>query len=448
VMALVLAATGIFLYVRLGSELAHAIDQGLRARAKDVSALAQQPNTGLRDAHDVPGAESGFAQVIGPRGTIIDGTPGLPARPLLTAGSLATARRQARFFDQTIGAEHVRLLAQPVTAQGERLVVVAGASLGPRSEALGDLGGQLLVGGPIALLLASLAGYALATAALRPVERMGERAATIAEDSPGRRLPVPQANDEIARLGTQLNELLTRLEAALGRERALVSNTSHALRPPLALMKTEIELALAEPASAPALADALRAAGEATDRLSQLTDDLLLLARSDIGELPLRRTELSAHELINAIATRFLRRANDTGRRIDIAAPEDLVLLGDQHLLEQAVSNLVENALRHGAGTIQLEARLDDEAVTIQVSDEGDGFPPEFADRAFERFSRADGSRGTPGAGLGLAIVDTIAQAHGGSAAASSSRVTLTLPAPIGAWPPAMSATAAAANRH
>jgi signal transduction histidine kinase len=425
VMALVLAATGIFLYVRLGSGLANAIDQGLRARATDVSALERQASPGLRNQ---PGADSGFAQVIGPRGNVIDATPGLPAGLLLTAGPLATARLQARFFDQTINAEHVRLFAQPVTAQGQRLVVVVGASLGSRTEALSDLGRQLLVGGPIALLLASLAGYVLAAAALRPVERMGERAATISAASPGRRLPVLQSNDEIARLGMRLNEMLTRLEAALERERALVSTTSHELRTPLALMKTEIELALAGPESAPALADALRSAGEETDRLSQLTDDLLLLARADTGELPLRRTELSAHELLNTIATRFLRRADVAGRRIDIAAPEDLVVLGDQRLLEQALSNLVENALRHGAGTVQLEARVHAAAVIIEVSDEGEGFPPAFAGGAFERFSRADRSRGTPGAGLGLAIVATIAHAHGGTAVASSSTVTLTLP--------------------
>jgi signal transduction histidine kinase len=431
VMALVLAATGIFLYLRLGSGLVTAIDQGLKARATDVAALAQQADTGLRAARHLPGPDSGFAQVIGPKGNAIDETPGLAARSLLSTSQLATARLRPRFFERTIGPEHVRLLAQPVTAQGRRLVVVVGASLEPRAEALADLRRQLLVGGPIALLLATLAGYLLAAAALRPVERMGERAATISAASPGRRLPVPQANDEITRLGTRLNEMLTRLEAALERERTLVSNTSHELRTPLALMKTEIELALVEPLSAPALAAALRSAGEETDRLSQLTDDLLLLARADTGELPLRRTEIPVHELLDMIATRFRRRAEDTSRRIEIAAPDDLILLGDQRLLEQALSNIVENALRHGAGAVQLKAFQRDGSLTIQVSDEGEGFPPEFVARAFERFSRADRPHSTPGAGLGLAIVATIAQAHGGTATASSrpAGITLTLPA-------------------
>ena len=312
----------------------------------------------------------------------------------------------------------MRLLAVPVAAQDERLVVIVGASLEPRADALSDLEAQLFFGGPIALLLASIAGYVLAAAALRPVERMGERAATISAASPGRRLPVPRADDEISRLGGRLNDMLARLEAALERERALVSNASHELRTPLALLKTEIELALDEPESAPALAAALRSAGEETDRLAQLADDLLLLASVDSGELPLRRTLVPIAELLDAIATRFRRRAADAGRTIEVAAPRDLVALVDRRRLEQALANLVENGLRHGSGTVRLEAAEVRGGLVVHVTDQGRGFPPQFREVAFERFSRADGSRA--GAGLGLAIVAAIAHAHGGTATASN----------------------------
>jgi signal transduction histidine kinase len=335
----------------------------------------------------------------------------------LTSAQLAAARSRTVLVDSTVDGEQVRLLARPVTAQGQRLVVVVGASLEPRVQALDDLRRQLLVGGPAALLLASLLGYLLAAAALRPVERMGATAATISGASPGRRLPVGIADDEITRLGNRLNDMLDRLEGALERERVLVSNASHELRTPLALMKTEIELALSGPDSD--LAAALRSAGEETDRLAQLTDDLLLLARADIGELPLRRTEVRVRELLNTIATRFARRADDAERPIDVDVPADIVLLGDRRLLEQALSNLVENALRHGAGTVRLAATDGDGSLTLTVTDEGEGFPSGFAARAFARFSRPDRSRGTPGAGLGLAIVASIATAHGGVATAT-----------------------------
>lgn len=431
-MAIVFAATGLFLYLRLGSALDRTIDQGLRARAADVAALVEQADTGLREAADLRGPDNGFAQVVGAQGTVVDATPGLAGQSLLADEQLGLARRRESFFTRTIGDEHVRLLAMPVVAQDQRLVVIVGASLEPRSEALGELEGQLLLGGPIALLLAALGGYVLAAAALRPVERMGERAATISAASPGRRLPVPRANDEISRLGGRLNDMLARLEAALERERALVSNASHELRTPLALLKTEIELALDEPESAPALAAALRSAGEETDRLAQLADDLLLLASVDSGELPLRRTLVPIAELLEAIATRFRRRAADAGRTIEAGAPGDLVALVDRRRLEQALANLVENGLRHGAGTVRLEADEVPGGLVVHVTDQGQGFPLQFRERAFERFSRADGSRA--GAGLGLAIVAAIAHAHGGTATASNTPaggadVALTIPA-------------------
>jgi signal transduction histidine kinase len=327
------------------------------------------------------------------------------------------------------------VLAVSVRAQDKKLVVVVGASLEPRNGALADLRQQLLIGGPIALLLASIAGYLLAAAALRPVERMSERAFTISAASPGRRLPVPATNDEISRLGRRLNEMLGRLESALQRERELVANASHEFRTPLALMKTEIELALAEPESAPELAAALRSAGEETDRLSQLTDDLLLLARIDSGTLPLRRADLPARQLLDAVATRFGRRAADAGREITVVADPSLHALADRRRLEQALSNLVENALRYGAGPVRLEATQVNGTLELHVHDQGPGFPPAFLPRAFERFSRSDGGRGPTGTGLGLAIVAAIADAHGGTAGAANSAeggadVVLALPAP------------------
>lgn len=417
-MALVLAATGLFLYLRLASELDRTIDQGLRARAADVAALVEQADEGLREARNLRGPDDRFAQVVAARGGVVDSTPGLASKPLLSNDQLERAARSPSFFVRSIGGEKARLLAVPIAAQDQRLVVIVGASLAPRAEALEGLRAQLLVGGPIALLLASVAGYVLAAAALRPVERMGERAATISAASSARRLPVPAADDEISRLGRRLNDMLARLEAALERERALVANASHELRTPLALLKTEIELALDEPDSAPALAAALRSVGAETDRLAQLADDLLLLAHVDAGELPLRRGPVAIRELLESIATRFRRRAADAGRTIEVAAPSGLVALLDRRRLEQALANLVENALRHGSGIVLLEAVEVPEAIVLHVSDEGQGFPPQFLERAFERFSRADGSAG--GAGLGLAIVAAIAHAHGGTATASN----------------------------
>jgi signal transduction histidine kinase len=307
-----------------------------------------------------------------------------------------------------------------VQAKGRKLVVVVGTSLETRLTALEDLVAQFVIGGPIALILASLAGYLLAAAALRPVERMGEQAATISAASPGRRLTLPPADDELARLGRRLNEMLARLEAALERERSFVADASHELRTPLALLKTEIELALDTPGSVPALEAVLRSAGEETDRLSQLAEDLLLLARADAGALPIRRTQFAVADLLDAVSTRFGRRIAGAGREIEVNAPDDLTILADRIRIEQALANLVDNALRHGAGTIRLEAAERGGRVELSVSDEGEGFTAGFVPHAFQRFSRSDHARSRGGAGLGLAIVAAIADAHGAAARATN----------------------------
>jgi signal transduction histidine kinase len=309
------------------------------------------------------------------------------------------------------------LLAQPVSAQDQRLLVVVGATLQPRDDALATLRTELLVGGPIGLLIASAIGYLLAAAALRPVERMRARAAAISASRLSERLPVAPSHDEISRLGETLNEMLARLETALERERSFVADASHELRTPLAHLQAEVELALETPRDRTELEAALRAVGIETDRMSQLAADLLLLARSDKGELPLRLDEVALDELLEAVTARFGRRARDADRRFEVSAPHIRVRV-DRLRMEQALGNLVENALRHGAGTIRINATNDgdDDTLELHVLDDGPGFPPGFASHAFERFSRAEQSRSSGGTGLGLAIVAAIASAHGGTA--------------------------------
>src|SRR5439155_10835357 len=196
-------------------------------------------------------------------------------------------------------------------------------------------------------------GYFVGGAALLPVERMRARAAAISASQLSERLPVPPSHDEVSRLGDTLTGLLARVEVALERERSFVADASHELRTPLALLRAEIELALDSPRSKGELEAALRSAGEETDRLSQLADDLLLLAHIDDGILPIRREPTRVGELLAGIAARFERRADDAGRTIETAGSETLVPV-DRVRLEQAVANLVENALRYGSGPIQI----------------------------------------------------------------------------------------------
>ncbi|MDX6425639.1 MAG: hypothetical protein QOD52_1044 [Gaiellaceae bacterium] len=424
-MAVVFAVAGFFLYHRLATSLDRTLAQGLRARSADISLLVQQADAGLRESSFNPSNASSFAQVLDAHGRIYDHTPGLGTRSLLTPAQFTAAKGGPLIVARTHGAgssEAIRLFAQPVHAQDKQLVVVVGTPLATRDDALATLRTELLVGAPIALLLASLLGYVVAAGALRPVERMRSRVTAISASRLGDRLPVPQSSDEISRLGETLNDMLARIETTMERERSFVADASHELRTPLAHLKAEVELALESPRSHGELETALRSVASETDRLVQLAEDLLLLARVDDGTLPIRRQDVRVDELLNGIARRFERRAREEGRAIEVSA-NGTHLNVDRLRVEQALGNLVENALRHGDGTI----RLAGDTQTLRVSDEGPGFPPGFAPRAFERFTHADDSRGTGGAGLGLAIVAAVAEAHGGDASVAGAVVTIRL---------------------
>jgi two-component system OmpR family sensor kinase len=424
VMALVLGAVGVFVYLRFSSELDATINSGLRSRANDVALLVREADSGLREGRQnlVGGSES-FAEVLTAGGQVADSSPAVGRQVLLTPAELRRALRDPIFVDHgpLPGLEdESRLLAVPVTTAGQGQVVVVGTSIEARGESLTDLAQLLLLGGPIALLLASLAAYGVAAAALKPVEAMRSRAAEISAAEPDQRLPVPPSRDEVARLGTTLNAMLERLGEALAHERAFVADASHELRTPLAILRTELELALAKGRSPEELRAALASAAEETDRLTQLSEDLLTIAQTERGELPLRVARLDLVETLDGVERRFARRAQERGRRIEVVAPGSLILAADRLRIDQAIGSMVDNALRYGEGTIELVAGERDGAVEIHVRDQGGGFPEDFLGRAFERFSRASSSDRDGGSGLGLAIVQTVARAHGGEAHAGN----------------------------
>jgi len=425
-MSVVLAATGMFLYLRFQSELNGTIDRGLRSQAFGVQALLMQADSGLRDASRglVRNGQS-FAQVV-VAGRVTDRTPPLSERLLLSHRELALARRGPIMLERPAvpGVPGpARLLATTVSGQNGRATIVVGALLRDRDRALSVLALLLVLGGSGALLLAGGVGFGLSTVALRTVESMRRRAQTITVADPGERLPVPRAHDELWRLGTTLNEMLARNEAAFARERAFVDDASHELRTPMAVLRAELEIALRGQDSVAELRAALASAFEETSRVSQLVDDLLILARADQGKLPLRWTPVLVGDLLDRVAERFRAQAEAAGRSLTVMAMPELQLPADQARLEQALGNMVENALRHGSGPIVLSGAPANEVVEIHVTDEGPGLSPGFVDVAFDRFARADPGRTAEGSGLGLAIVRSIARAHRGEAHAANRRL-------------------------
>ncbi len=424
VMAVLLAGAGTYLYLRVGSTLTSTVDRGLRNRADDVQALLRQRDVNLATTGTSPLTEQGesIAQVVDVRGRVVDATPTVRDQPLLDPGDLTTARRRAVVTEVVApGGEHdkLRILATDGRTGGRAVTVIVGATLEPTQEAKNTLRGQLLVGGPVLLLIAAAVGYGAAAAALRPVESMRRQAAGIHAGDPGLRLPVTRSGDELSRLGTTLNEMLQRLETAFAREQTFVADASHELRTPLAIVKGELELAMAHARTVPEFREAVASATEETDRVVQLAEDLLVIARSDHGRLALQFSDAAAAQLLRTTATRFASRAQDHAVRlgVDPTVDERLRLHGDVLRLEQALGNLVDNALRYGAGTVELAASTDATGrVRLTVTDDGAGFPPDLLPTAFDRFTRADHARGRGGSGLGLAIVRSIAEAHGGTA--------------------------------
>ncbi len=430
-MAVMLAALGGFVYLRVGSTLLRTTDQNLLAQATEATLRLDKGRAPLdRDS----GSGVSLAQVLAAGGAVSLSDPaGLPAL-LDAAQERAVAAGSSLRATVTIPGHsgRWRLLAIPQSGDQTGVLVLA-SSLGAREESLEGLRHELLFASPLALLLATIAGYLLAGAALRPVEAMRRKASAISAATPGSRLPVPPARDEVSRLAETLNDMLERLETAFEHERRFVADASHELRTPLALLRTELELALRHPRSNAELEDAIRSAAEETERLTSLAADLLVIARADQGKLTVHPETVPVQELYAAVAARFSARAEEAGRTLEVQLDEDLAVEVDAKRVEQAIGNLVDNALVHGAGTVTLSALGREGRVELHVADVGPGFPAGFAARAFDRFSRADEARPRSGSGLGLAIVRSIAEAHGGEAGVSldpgASDVWMSLPA-------------------
>jgi heavy metal sensor kinase len=419
----VLVGTGIFVHVRFRQDLKSTIDSGLRSRAQamltEVDDAGIQPDKGGK----LTDPDASFAQVVAPDGRLVESTASLDQRLLLPKATLS-GLKEPTYFDTSVGGPDepvpARLLAVP---SGTGYVVIAGASLEELNESVARLTAALLLGGAGALLTTALIGWLVAGSALRPVERMRAEAATISGDEFGRRLDVPGTGDELARLAGTLNDMLGRLEQAIEHERRFVDDASHELRTPLGILKTELELALRKARSADELETALRSAAEESDRLNSLAEDLLVLARSDRGLLPVHREPTELQDLIRDVIVRFKAAAGTGDVGIDMEGPATRADI-DPARLRQALGNLIDNSLRHSprGSRVTITTTVDGTDLRLAVADHGPGFTAEFLPRAFDPFTRSDAARARThgGAGLGLSIVKAVVEAHGGSVVAGN----------------------------
>jgi two-component system OmpR family sensor kinase len=414
VLTSVLAVGGVVLFTQVRGDFDKVTEADLSTRAGDAAALVavDGPDAGLARSREK------LAQDYDERGALVASTPALAGSRLLTHGEARRADQGLRRLwrvDTPAGTTSVAVRAAHVA--GHPVVVAVAEPLSGRDHVLDRLAELLLIVGPLALALATYAGYQVAGAALGPVERMRARAERITERNAAERLPVPPTNDEIEALGRTLNQLLARLDGALQRERRLLSDASHELRTPLSVLLAEVQVALRGDPDASELRAALESVEHEAHRLSRLAADLLVLARADSGRMPVRLEPVTAHQVLPAAAGRAAAAAAVAARTVTVDADPGIVLMADPDRLAQALDNLVGNALAHGDGDVTLSARVRDGTAELHVTDEGRGFGDAVLHRAFERFSRGDPSL-AGGAGLGLPIVATVAAAHGGDAGA------------------------------
>jgi signal transduction histidine kinase len=355
-------------------------------------------------------------QVVDSTGRIRAATPGSDRLvPILGGRDLASARRDghARFLDGRPYGLSVPLRVVALPARDGQTVIAAVSSEQARRN-LHTVVRALVVGTPILLVLLGAAGWLITGRALRPITELRRGAEEISGTARSRRLPVPEAHDEVHDLAVTLNSMLGRLERAEARQRALVSDTAHELRSPLASIRAQLEVAIDHPdgqqwpvTAAGVLADTLR--------LARLADDLLVLARLDergAGRTPREPVDLGA-----LVRTAGERRSLP---RVPVRVRRDVTVTvrGDAAGLTRMLENLVDNAVRHAATGVQVRVGRTGAWAEVSVSDDGPGIPPADRERVFARFTRLDEGRGRDegGAGLGLAIVRETARAHGGDA--------------------------------
>jgi signal transduction histidine kinase len=437
VVAVALVAGGAASIVILRNTMIANVDAAIGLRADDITVAAANG--------DLPSLVAGgiddetVAQVVDGTGRVVAQSNGVRGLLASTVGPIPLGRDTIRTVAHPPmgdGAAY-RVLARRVQTADGPLTVLVGGSLEPTDESVDAMRTILLVGIPAIVAVVGALAWWLVGRTLRPVEAMRREVAEISARSDralDRRVPEPRAADEIGRLARTMNAMLERLDASRRRERRFVADAAHELRSPLANIRAELDVALTHPERAdwPALCGSLL---EQHDRLESLVENLLVLARADEGRLVPAGQVVDVDELVLQAGAPVRAR----GRvRLDLSGVAGGRVLGDRADLARVVQNLLDNAQRHAATTVRVEAAARDGAVQLAVEDDGPGIPSPDRARVFERFTRLDSgrSRGEGGAGLGLAIVREIVGAHRGTVeiasavhAPSGTRVVVTLPA-------------------
>lgn len=428
-LAALLVCAGTALVWRVHSSLAASLDASARAQARTVAGAV----AGLPRPRIVPAVgQSDLVQVVDARGRVVAASADLQGEPAVFGFTVPAADTPplVRTAEITaLGPGSYRVAAVRTTGSPAYRVYV-GLPLTGVTQSTTQLAAALAGGLPVLLVVLAGLSWVVAGRALRPVEVMRGQAAEITLAGLRRRVDVPAGSDELARLGSTLNDLLDRLAGSLEQQSQFVADAAHELRSPVAAIRAQLETSPHPRDAAAALA--------ASVALSRLVDDLLALARLD-AQPHLRHDEVDLDDLVLAEAHL---RTGPPHMSVDLGDVHAARVLGDAAMLTRVIRNLLHNATRYARTQVAVSLRQnEDGTATLQVTDDGPGIPDADRERVFDRFTRLDDARTRQdgGAGLGLAIVRDVVRAHGGQVwiedNSPGARVVVSLPRSSGTVP-------------
>lgn len=368
---------------------------------------------------ETPSGAAVAVAVMGPTGPMLDSSL-QPLDPSLLARvyrQVVRHRAPVWITVTTAGVPH-RVYAEPLPELGPGMVLILSRSLQETQTDLAQALLLLIVLGAVVTAGGGLLVYWVTGRALRPVRTIAQVARTLGEQDLHRRVEISVADDEMGQLVDTFNGMLARLEAAFEALKRFTADASHELRAPLMLMQTEIDVALSRGRHAAEYERTLRSVREEVAHVTRLSEQLLMLARADAGQLRPELEAVDVADLVHETAARWQAAAARFQVEIEVADPDQGTVPADASLVRRILDNLLDNAIRHSptGGRVKLRAETGAGEWVIRVSDQGPGIPPDQAAAIFNRFTRLDQARspGHGGAGLGLALSLAIARAHGG----------------------------------
>ena len=431
----VLVFFGVAIYTYLARSLVTIIDDSLASTAQSIE---RRMRTEEISEEQYPPEQSEqmlvapqVVQILSEDGTITDEPiPDKTHQLQVNAAELRSINDdQVHFATVRLSTgEQIRVALQRMRDHdGQIFFIRVGQSLSPLQKARRQLLVLLAIAGPVALLLGSYGGLLLANQALNPVDRLTRAAEEIEAGDLSKRVQVPPKMDELGRLAATFNRMIARLQAAFERQRQFTADASHELRTPLAVMRGDIEIALRRERKPEDYRNVLTSNLEEIIRLSRLVEDLLMLARADVGQAVLQCEPMDLDELCAAVLEYLSPLAEEKEQRLMYQGPttKPLNVNADAQRIKQMLLNLLDNALKYtpANGTITLALTTKDHEAVLSVADTGRGIPEEDLPHIFDRFfrhSRSTSDKTVQGFGLGLSIVRWIVHSHGGKISAES----------------------------